>query len=62
MLTEYQEQLYKELGMTIQRHLMENDLTAIEVLGIMDLMKTEVREDTLMAYCTIDMDDEEPEF
>jgi len=60
MLTEYQEQLYQELGMCVQRHLLENDLTSVEVVGIIDLIKTEVREDTLMQYVTIvDMDDDE---
>jgi hypothetical protein len=56
MLTEYQEQLYRELGMTIQRHFMENDLTPAEVIGIMDLIKSEVREETLMSLCYVEDD------
>lgn len=64
MLTEYQEQFYTELGRCICRHMMENDLTPVEVVGILDLVKTEVREETLMVYAVIDMDieDDEREF
>ena len=61
MLTEYQEQFYNELGRLVCRHMMENDLTPVEVVGILDLVKTEVREETLMAYSLVDMDDMEGE-
>lgn len=56
MLTEYQKQLYKELGMTIRRHFLENDVTPVEVIGVMDIIKSEVREETIL--CHIFDDDE----
>ena len=61
MLTEYQEQLYRELGMTIKRHFMENDITPIEVIGVMDLIKGEVREETLLSHIC-DLDELEGDF
>jgi len=51
MLTEYQEQFYREMGMCIKRHMMENDLTSMEIIGIMDVMKTEVMEDVMLGCC-----------
>ena len=62
-MTEHQAQFYKELGMCCKRHMMENDITPIEVLGIIDLVKTEVRESTFMDdYYYLDTDaDEEGE-
>jgi hypothetical protein len=59
MLTEYQEQFYNEMGQCIVRHMMENDLTPVEVVGIIDLVKTEVREETLMCYHAIEVDGDE---
>lgn len=56
MLTEYQEQLYKELGMTIRRHFLENDVTPVEVIGVMDIIKGEVREETLLNHICVDDD------
>jgi len=51
MLTEYQEQFYREMGMCIKRHMLENDLTPMEIIGIIDLVKTEVMEDVMLGGC-----------
>jgi len=53
MFTEYQTMLYKELGMTIKRHFIENDVTAVEVIGIMDIIMNEIREETILSqFCS----------
>ena len=59
MFTENQEMLYNELGSCIRRHFMENDLSVIEVIGIMDVIKTEVRDEAFMASFCPDIDEED---
>ena len=58
-MTEYQRMLYADLGSRIRWHFQENDLTLIEVIVILDMIKGECLDAAFMEMGGEDFEFEE---
>lgn len=47
-MTEYQNMLYRDLGSVIRRHYLENDLTSVEIIGIMEIIVKELKDEEVL--------------
>lgn len=58
-MTEYQMALYEDLRSRVGWHIQNNDLTIIEIIGVMDMLKEESLDEAFTDYFQKCADEEE---
>jgi hypothetical protein len=58
-MTEYQRMFYTDIASRIKWHAQENDITIIEVIGLLDMIKGECLDEAFMNEYYVEEDDED---
>lgn len=57
-MTEHQKAFYSELASRIRWHFENNDLTIVEIVGVMDMLKGECLDTAFMEYFEVEGQDD----